>query len=222
MERDAAVVDQLFIELARARQLDAQRQAMQQDATACDVEVVRLRAALGEARTAAERDTRNLRRLQELFLDCLLRARLPGFSSADAVTIAAPSFFPEVTSPGADGTVVTTFSHLGSGGKKTLFKCCFAVALHRLATELDAPLPAILLIDTAMKNISERENRDQFVGFYSLLYELARSELAGTQFIIVDKEYFPPPPNLDLTVQARLMTPDDDAHPPLIRHYRGH
>jgi hypothetical protein len=34
-----------------------------------------------------------------------------------------------------------------------------------------------------MKNISERENPDQFAGFHEMLHELAETELKGTQFI---------------------------------------
>jgi rRNA maturation endonuclease Nob1 len=181
----------------------------------------RIRAKLKDARVHAERDTQNLNRLKQLFIDCLLRAKIPGFFLDDIVEIRAPHFLPEVTSAGSGALAVTSFTNLGSGGKKTLFKCCFAVAVHRLAVEVGAMLPTLLLIDSPMKNISERGNRAQFEGFFEMLYDLCNSELKGTQFILIDKELCAPPKGFQPSFKARHMTPDDEKHPPLIRYYRG-
>jgi hypothetical protein len=222
LERERATVEQQIINLNRLNQINERRDSLIKEAAQAEAEASKIRLDLQEARAASERDTKNLRRLEELFLDCLLRSRLPGFNSGDKVSISAPSFFPEATKPGAENTLITSFAHLGSGGKKTLFKCCFAVAVHRLAAEAGATLPTLLIIDTAMKNISERENKDQFSGFYSMLYSLAGSELSDTQFIIVDKEFYPPPPDSTVAISHRMMTPDDSANPPLIPYYRGH
>ena len=111
---------------------------------------------------------------------------------------------------------------MSSGGKKTLFKCCFAVAVHRLAAEVGGLLPELLIIDSPMKNISERENRQQFEGFHQLLYDLKATELQPTQIIMIDKEYCAPPAGSNVSVSTRHMTPDNEEHPPLIRYYRGH
>ena len=72
-----------------------------------------------------------------------------------------------------------------------------------------------------MKNISERENRDQFEGFSNLIYELASDELANYQFIIIDKEFFPAKADFNIDLFSRHMTPDEDDNPPLISYYRG-
>jgi len=181
----------------------------------------RIRSELKDARARAERDTQNLNRLKFLFIDCLLRAKIPGFLSDDIVEMRAPHFLPEVTSAGSGDLAVTSFTNLGSGGKKTLFKSCFAVAVHRLVAEVGAMLPTLLIIDSPMKNISERENRAQFEGFFEMLYELCNSELKGTQFILIDKELCPPPEGFQPSFKARHMTPDDENYPPLIRYYRG-
>jgi hypothetical protein len=180
-----------------------------------------IRVQLKTAREAAERDNTNLKRLEALFLDCLIRAHVPGFSAADLVHISNPHFLPEVANPNSADMVVTSFSNMGSGGKKTLFKSCFALALHRLAAQIDAELPTIVVVDSSMKNISERENVTQFEGFYALLFELAATELRGTQFIVIDKEYFGPASDLGLDLFERHMTPDDPSKPPLFRNYRG-
>jgi|GEM_PF-27755 len=181
----------------------------------------KIRSQLKDARKLAEKDAKNLNRLKALFLDCLLRAKIPGFQQDDIVEMKSPHFLPEVHSADSGDLTVTSFTNLGSGGKKTLFKCCFAVAMHRLSAEVGAMLPKLLIIDSPMKNISERENRTQFEGFHKMLYDLCDSELKGTQFILIDKEYCPPPDAFQSNIYERYMTLDDPNYPPLIRYYRG-
>lgn len=176
------------------------------------------------ARIKAESDGSHLIQLQNYFLDCLKRSGFPGISSQTTVYISPKTFIPVVTNGVyLDGKrpTETTFNNVGSGGKKPIFKCCFAIAVHRLALELGANLPNLLIIDSPMKSISERENRDVFEGFYRMVYTLAADKMQSTQFIIIDKELFPPQSNTDLGISIRHMTPDEDAHPPLIRGYRG-
>jgi hypothetical protein len=72
-----------------------------------------------------------------------------------------------------------------------------------------------------MKNISERENREQFQGFYDMLYELKTRELEGTQLILIDKEFSAPPADLSLDITERHMRPNDAENPPLIPYYQG-
>jgi hypothetical protein len=180
-----------------------------------------VRRELRDVRSAAEQDLSNLTRLKGLFLDCLLRAEIPGFMEDDIVNMDPPWFLPEVVGTGSGDMATTAFSTLGSGGKKNLFKCCFALAVHRLAAELGTLLPTVLVIDSPMKNISERENREQFEGFHQLLYELKEVELSDTQMILIDKEYCPPPDKVAFTVTSRHMRVDNDSEPPLIRYYRG-
>jgi len=180
-----------------------------------------IRAELKIARAKAEQDTSNLDLLKTLFLNCLLRSRLHGFLADDFVEINSPNFLPQVYGRNTGDMVRTSFANLGSGGKKTFFKCCFAVAIHRLAARTGAFLPKVLIIDSPMKNISERENPDQFAGFHEMLHELAETELKGTEFIVIDKEIFRPKEGQTLKFQERHMKPDDAENPPLIRNYRG-
>jgi hypothetical protein len=175
-----------------------------------------LRDELKTAKEAAENDATNLKKLKDFYLDCLLRAGVPGISADDIVDIPTSSFFPQVKPDKEAETQITSFATISSGGKKNLFKSCFAIAVHRLAEAEKAPLPSLLIIDSAMKNISERENRRQFEGFYRMLYELKESELASTQIILIDKEYSAPPEDLELTVNDRHMTLEDPENPPLI------
>jgi hypothetical protein len=75
------------------------------------------------------------------------------------LSIFLPWFLPEVIGPQSGELATIAFDTLGSGGMKTIFKCCFALAMHRLAVTTKAVLPNILIIVSPMKNISERENR---------------------------------------------------------------
>lgn len=72
-----------------------------------------------------------------------------------------------------------------------------------------------------MKTISERENRDQFEGFYRLLYELKSDELRDTQLILIDKEFSAPDDQMNFVLFERHMRPGDPKNPPLIPYYNG-
>ena len=72
-----------------------------------------------------------------------------------------------------------------------------------------------------MKNIGEDVNRDIFVSFYQLFYELASGPLSNTQFIIIDKEYIEPDDHEGINIFERFMTPEHPENPPLISYYRG-
>lgn len=172
------------------------------------------------AREDAQKDTGNLKRLADLFADCLVRAKLAGFTERDKVSINAPWYLPEVIRADTGELALISFATLGSGGIKTLFKACFLLAMHRLGAELKANLPTLIIIDSPMKNISERENAEQFVGFHTLVYELAESELADHQFVVIDKEFCPPGDQLERTLYVRHMKVDDPEFPPLISYYR--
>jgi hypothetical protein len=180
-----------------------------------------VRRELKEARAKAERDARNVRLLERMFVECLVESAVPGFTKDDIASLGGRSLMPVVRPREAGDLVVTSFDNLGSGGKKTLFKCCFAVALHRVAAATKAPLPSLMIIDSPMKNISERENKEQFERFHQMLYRLLESELSGTQLILIDKEMFPPREGASFTFTPRHMTPNERNAPSLIPYYRG-
>ena len=69
------------------------------EANGISVRESKVREELKAARTAAEKDAGNLHELERLFLDCLVRARVPGFSATDVVQMRSPNFVPEVSTP---------------------------------------------------------------------------------------------------------------------------
>jgi len=179
------------------------------------------REALKEVRAQAESDRSSLLEFAGYFIDCLVLSGVPGVQRNDRVVLEPPSFYPAIYSHDPADLTASTFTSVSSGGKKTLFKCCFAIALHRIAAQLHAPLPELMILDSPMKNISERENRAQFEGFYRMLYRLKKTELAKTQLVLIDKEFLAPQADAAQDVLSRHMQPDSSEHPPLIRYYRG-
>ena len=219
LEREAAMLEEQIQYLERLQVLPKLAVKQLEQAEELTGKEESIRRELRDERASAEKDTQNLRKLERLFLDCLVRAKIPGFSNDDIVTIGSPYFLPEVAEPRAENLIINSFANLGSGGKKTLYKACFAIALHRLAVEVDALLPTLLIIDSPMKNISERVNREQFEGFHYLLYELAQSELSQTQFVLIDKEYLEVPKEFRVEVTSRHMAPNSTEHEPLISYF---
>ena len=152
-----------------------------------------LNRELKSMKAKAEKNLKNLNELSSLFLDCLINTKEKGYSKDDLVKIRPDDFLPEIFHIKTGDTATTSFRNIGSGGIKTRFKTSFAIAVHRLAKKIDISiLPKLLIIDTPMKNVSERENREQFEGFYQMLYELSSTELKDTQVIIIDKEFRKP------------------------------
>ncbi|SCY54456.1 hypothetical protein SAMN05720606_10620 [Paenibacillus polysaccharolyticus] len=192
-------------------------------------EETKLKIQLLEARRNAEMDASNLEELKKLFVENLSIVGFPGIAPNDFIEINTTDFIPRLTRYGNNELFTTEFANLGSGGKKTIFKCCYVLAIHRLAARKGIEIPSFLMIDTPMKNISERENIDIFAGFYNLIYKLYSGELSGKQLIIVDKEFYSPI-NTEYSSQfddekslfVKHMTPDDPLNPPLIQYYRGH
>jgi len=220
LEHRRATLAQEGVRLERLRVLPAKVTEMLRSVDGLIADEGRVRRELGEAREVAERDSGNLRELEALFRDCLVRSKLPGIGADHVVSIQASNFYPQVTKPGEENVIVANHWNLSSGGKVTIFKCCYAIALHRLAAKVNGPLPAFLMIDTPMKNISERNDRAIFEAFYDMLYELAGTELRRTQLVLIDKEYRRAPTIFAPTLTARYMTPTDGEHPPLIRYFR--
>ncbi|RAV08720.1 hypothetical protein [Paenibacillus contaminans] len=189
----------------------------------------KIKNELAIARRNAELDATNLEELKGLFIENLTIVGFPGINSNDHIEINTTDFIPRITRIGEDEIFTTEFANLGSGGKKTIFKCCFILAIHRLVAKKNIQFPSFLMLDTPMKNISERENQDIFEGFYNLIYYLYSSELSSKQLIIVDKEFFDPKDS-DFKefykdrdhLKVKHMTPDDPNNPPLIQYYRGH
>ena len=99
-EKTRAALRQKLTDLQRIEVLVRHIQSLSDRVEMLFMEEQKLRKELREARENAEKDTKNLARLQTLFLDCLLKAKLPGFYSDDSVEMNPPNLLPEVSSAG--------------------------------------------------------------------------------------------------------------------------
>jgi hypothetical protein len=161
-----------------------------------------------------------IQELEQVFLKTLTDVGVPGVGPEDIVQINRKTWEVMIW-PKGEEYLSWNFYNAGSGGKKTLFNSCFILSLHIVASRHNLPLPSFIIIDTPMKNIDKEVNQDIFRSFYNYLYDLASSILDKTQFVIIDNNYIPPPPDVKLNFYERYMTDDDPNYPPLIRHYTG-
>lgn len=194
---------------------------LEKEAGEISVKIDKLKRSLEKEKEEASKHYDRLHELEKIFADTLRQVKFPGIRDDDVISISSENYIPIIKPKDKNDPTFTSFSNIGSGGKKTIFKACFALALHRLASKIGSALPTFLIIDTPMKNISERENKDVFNGFYQFVYKLANSELKDRQIIIIDKEYYEESKKVGLQVLTRHMTPDDSKNPPLIKYYRG-
>lgn len=221
-ERNVATLEQKLSDLEQSRRLPDLLREQRELANDKALEEANLASALEATKRAAFQDRRNVERLGQLFLDCLVRCKFPDVKSTDHVHIDPSSFYPRIPLGGDDAIVVLTFDNAGSGGMMALFRTCFAVALHRLSAMIGGwRLPSVLVIDTATKNVSSVENPEVVQSFYRMIYELASGELRGTQFVVIDNELTRPPQDLSIQVSERHMVRGDSSNPPLVPYLSG-
>lgn len=132
----------------------------------------------------------NINKLENIFLKCLIDVNFSYIESSDFVRIDKKSFIPSIFSE--YGEFKFDYFNLSSGGKKTIFKICYALAIHIyvVENEVHSILPQFIIIDTPMKNISEREDCVLFENLYHYFITLFSygGKLENIQLIIVDKE----------------------------------
>src|SRR5262249_3178261 len=108
----------------------------------------------------------------------------------------------------------------GSGGKKTLFNVCYALALHKTAQQRGLPVPSVLVIDSPTKNISEDENPELVKELYRQIYHLAATSTGSPiQFLLIDS-YLVLPDRGAVEFFQRRLAGETDA-PSLISYYSG-
>ena len=112
------------------------------------------------------------------------------------------------------------FWDAGSGGKKTLFNVCYALAIHETARERGMQVPNVLVTDSPTKNISDDENPELVQSLYREIYRLARAgDGHETQFWLSDSDLAMPEEPVSDFVQRHLAGASDA--PSLIPYYDG-
>lgn len=220
-ERITTTLVQKLNALLHNRKLPDVLQELQEQADKLQGEEAETRAKLDTARKLAFKDTKNIEKLGLLFLDCLIRVKFPDVKPSFYVQIDPSSFDPQVMLSEEGEFNVLSFANAGSGGMKSLFKTCYALAIHRLCVTLGSALPELLIIDTATKNVSSIENPEIVKSFYEFVYELASTELNQTQIVIIDNEFTSPAGDFARGFKDRHMANGSTDNPPLIPYLVG-
>ncbi len=213
IDRQIAQLEERKASLERLSGMPRAIHEMEQESGRLQADIETCKASMADERNRLSRAQRMIEQIEDTFLSMLQAIEFPGVDEDDRVEINRRSFRPFVVH-GQD--VAWDFFQAGSGGKKVLFNVCYALAIHKVASVNDLPLPRFLMIDSPMKNISRDVNPELVRNFYRLLYSVAANELSDTQFILIDSDLVPP---VDEQVEftSRLITTDD----PLISYYRG-
>lgn len=219
IERRIATYEERTRSLKRILEMPIAVSRLEKEADALSADEDGLKRRIQNEKASIEASERCIQDIEDSFLQCMLAVGVPGVEEGDKVQINRTTWIPDILI-GGNETMKWNFFNAGSAGKKTLLNACYALAIHAVAAQHGLPLPTFLIIDTPMKNIGEDVNRDLFEAFYTHLYNLAQGPLSNTQFVIIDKEYFPPR-SKEIKINERYMTQADAEHPPLISYYRG-
>jgi prefoldin subunit 5 len=219
LERRIAAARERISFLERVKEMPAAVGRILKDADELSSEIEGIKRSISEEEAQLTTAESNFKCIEDNYHEILLSIGFPGVSPEDVVVVNRKNLIPEIWIKG-DEPKKWTFFDAGSGGKKTLLKICFALALHKTAAERGLPVPRLLIIDSPMKNITPDVNPAIFERFYKELYSLLEGPLKDWQCVVIDQTYFAPEPG-KLISTSRLMKQSDPEYPPLIPYYTG-
>jgi predicted nucleic acid-binding Zn-ribbon protein len=216
VEREIATLVERIRSLQRLQQMPQAINGLEEEAGALQGRIDRLRTSVAEERDRMQVADANVAAIAAEFKRIMLSVSFPGVTEEDDVVIDPRNWKPAVV----HGSQEWTFWDSGSGGKKTLFNVCYALAIHAVALERGMPVPDVLIIDSPTKNISEDENPELVRSLYAEIYRLARGEGdRRIQFLLVDSDIVKPSTELQGFVERRMAGTIEA--PSLIPYYSG-
>jgi rubrerythrin len=215
-DRTVATLQERLASLGRLRQLPQAINDLEREAGELQGRIDNLRSALQEERARLRDADRRVASIADTFFTIIQAVGFPGVYPEDRVTLDPRNWMPYIHHGDQDWT----FADAGSGGKKTLFNVCYALAVHTAAATQDLPLPTFLIIDSPTKNISQDENPDLVQALYREIYSLASREGRTVQFLLIDSDLVSPEPDQVLFAHRR-MAHGESTSPPLISYYDG-
>ena len=215
-DREIATLEERLASLQRLQQMPQAIDELEEQAGSLQGRIDRLRTDVAQERRRLASADANIDGIAARFKQIMLSVGFPGVSEDDEVVIDPRNWRPMVV----HGDQEWGFWDTGSGGKKTLFNVCYALAIHAVARERQMPLPPVLIIDSPTKNISEDENPDLVRSLYTEIYRLATDDRYGRlQFFLIDSDLVQPGSALPgFSVRRMAGTPDA---PRLISYYTG-
>ncbi|GLH65721.1 hypothetical protein [Geothrix edaphica] len=216
IEGEIATLSERIRSLQRLQQMPHAINALEEEAGALQGRIDRSRRNLAEERDRLHNADENIIAIAREFKRIMLAISFPGVSEQDHVLIDPRNWKPAVVHGDQDWT----FWDTGSGGKKTLFNVCYALAIHLVARGRGLPVPTLLIMDSPTKNISEDENPELIQSLYREIYQISRDQdEPKLQFLLIDSDLVhPDPPIQDFS--ERRMAGEPDA-PSLIPYYTG-
>jgi len=216
VEREIATLVERIKSLKQLQQMPQAVNALEEEAGALQGKIDHIRTSVSQERERLRDADANIAAIATKFKRIMLSVSFPGVSEDDEVIIDPRNWRVSVIHRNQKWT----FWDTGSGGKKTLFNVCYALAIHEVALDLGMPVPDVLIIDSPTKNISEDENPELVRSLYAEIYRLTRNqEGRSMQFLLIDSELVEPDTELPGFMERR-MAGEPDA-PSLIPYYTG-
>lgn len=215
VDREIATREERLRLLSRLQEMPRAISDLEERAGASQGRIDQLRSTIEEERKRLSFADDNARAIADKLKAIMLEVGFPGVSTEDDVVLDPRNWKPFVVHSEREWG----FWDTGSGGKKTLFNVCYALAVHEVARERGMPVPNILIIDSPTKNISDDENPELVRSLYREIYRIAAEGNGGMQFVLVDSDLVEPEIALDGFSRKR-MAGDPDA-PSLISYYVG-
>ena len=214
-ERTIATLEERIASLSKLRQMPQAINALEEKAGAIQGEIDRLRTELELERGKLAQADETVQAIAEEFKRIMLSIHYPGVYIDDCISIDPRNWRVEI----AHDNSSWSFWDTGSGGKKTLFNVCYALAVHSVAVKRNLPVPSILIIDSPTKNISDDENPELVASLYKEIYQLAIECREKFQMILIDSDFVSPQVEIP-DLLTRRMAGTEDA-PSLIPYYEG-
>ena len=216
VDRDIAMLQERLRSLVQLQEMPRAINQLEEQAGESQGRIDRLRSTIDEERKLLRFGDENARAISEKFKTIMLEVGFPGVASEDVVTLDTRNWKPVVS----HADLEWGFWETGSGGKKTLFNVCYALAVHEVARERGMPVPNILIIDSPTKNISDDENPELVESLYREIYRFAdNANGLRTQFLLIDSDLVEPEHEIPGFL-SRRMAGDIDS-PSLISYYSG-
>lgn len=216
LDRNIATLEERLRSLAQIQEMPRAISKLERQAGASQGRIDQLRSAIEDEQRQLRLGEENARAIAEKFKMIMLAVGFPGVSGEDDVILDPRNWKPMIVHYAQEWG----FWDTGSGGKKTLFNVCYALAVHEVARERGMPVPNILIIDSPTKNISEDENPVLVESLYREIYRFAAARNGiGTQFLLIDSDLIEPEVELTGFYQRRMA--GDSNAPSLISYYVG-
>ncbi|MEM7515912.1 MAG: DUF3732 domain-containing protein, partial [Planctomycetota bacterium] len=216
VDREMATLEERRKSLVRLQEMPRAISELEEQAGSLQGKIDGLRSSIDDERKRLKAGDANAQAIAEKFKALMLAVAFPGVSDDDEVLLDPRNWKPTILHDKQEWG----FWDSGSGGKKTLYNVCYALAVHEVARERGLPVPNVLVIDSPTKNISDDENPELVKALYREIYRFASEATGGgPQFVRIVYDHVDPESELPGITPPR-MAGEPDA-PSLISYYDG-